>query len=179
LHNVNRLRYLLLLVVPILGALGIQGFIERPIPWRRALAWAGAGVALWLGVPLAVGAHPVRFVLLAVACCAAVPAIAFLGRRRGAAVLLTVLSLELVGSAAYSQAYDGGTVFLGLEPNTLGADLIPQPLRWPNVSVDAYLSPPPTVAAIRREQPGRYDTWDPPEVFVDKGYLYEQGPGTW
>src|SRR5207302_3957103 len=35
------------------------------------------------------------------------------------------------------------------------------------------------VRAMRREPPGRYYTWDPPGAFVDKGYLYEQGPATW
>ena len=179
LHNVNRLRYLLLLVVPVLGALGIQGFLERPPPVKRALAWVGAGVALWLVVPVAVGAHPVRFVLLAIAAAAAVPALAWLGRhRRAGLVVVAVLALELVGSAAYSQSYDGGTVFLGLEPNTLGANLIPQPLRWPRVSLDAYTRAGPIALRIEAS-PSRYFTWDPPEAYIDKGYLYEQGRSTW
>ena len=180
LHNVNRLRYLLLLVVPVLGALGSQGLLERPPPVRRALLWVGAGVALWLVVPLAVGAHPVRFIVLAAAAAGAIPALAWLGRnRRAGLVVIAVLTLELVGSAAYSQAYGGGTVFLGLEPNTLGANLVPQPLRWPRIPVDAYLATSPIVRAMHRGPQSRYDTWDPPEVFVDKGYLYEQGSRTW
>src|SRR5438552_14341285 len=55
---------------------------------------------------------------------------------------------------------------------------MPQPLLWPRVPTGAYLAPGPIARHLQRE-PGRYDTWDPPAVSSYKGYLFEQGPGTW
>src|SRR5213076_2016954 len=67
LHNPGRLRYLMILVVPILGALGIQGLIERPAPLRRIAPWLFAGMALFLVAPLVLGAFPKRYLLLMIA----------------------------------------------------------------------------------------------------------------
>jgi hypothetical protein len=178
LHNPGRLRYLMLLAVPVLGALGIQGLIERPLPARRAAAWICAGVGIWLVVPVLLGAHPVRMLLLLAGAAAAFPVLVSLGRgRRWAALAVVgVLAAELVGSAVYSQAYAGGTVFLGLEHS--GRNLIPGPLRWPDVPVDQYLRPG-RIALAMEGQPGRYLTWAPPTTYYLKGYLFTQGSDSW
>jgi len=180
LHNVSRLRYLLFLVIPVLGALGIQSLIERPTPARRAAAWIGAGAGLWLGVPLVVGAHPVRLALLAGGTAVAAVLLVRLARARpkAAIVLVAVLAVELVGSAAWSSVWNGKTVYLGLEQNESGRDLMPQPLLWPGVQVSAYERAGP-IARYLEHHPGRYDTWDEPQVNSSKGYLYNQSPATW
>jgi hypothetical protein len=179
LHNVSRLRYLLFLVIPVLGALGIQSLIERPLPPKRVALWIGAGAALWLGVPLVAGAHPVRLALLAAGTAVAVPVFVWLSRRpKAAVVLVVVLALELMGSAAWSQVWNGKTVYFGLEQDESGRNLMPQPLLWPTVSVSRYLTPGPIARTMQRH-PGRYNTWDQPEAQVDKGYLYDQTPPTW
>jgi len=178
LHNPGRLRYLMLLAVPVLGALGIQGLIERPLPARRAAAWIGAGVAIWLVLPVLLAAHPVRMLLLLAGSAAAFPVLLALGRgRRWAALAVVgVLSVELLGSAIYSQAYAGGTVFLGLEHS--GRNLVPGPLRWPDVRVDRYLHAG-SLARAMEGQPGRYLTWAPPTTYYLKGYLFTQDPDSW
>ena len=58
LHNPGRMRYLAVIAIPILGAVGIQGLRDDPMPARRAALWLGGGAVLWLGVPLAAGATP-------------------------------------------------------------------------------------------------------------------------
>jgi hypothetical protein len=179
LHNVSRLRYLLFLVIPVLGALGIQSLIERPLPAKRVALWMGLGAALWIGVPLVAGAHPVRLALLAAGTAVAVPVFLWLARRpKLAVVVVVVLALELVGSAAWSQVWNGKTVYFGLEQDESGRNLMPQPLLWPTVSVTRYLAPDPIARSMKRH-PGRYDTWDQPEVQIDKGYLFDQTPPTW
>jgi len=179
LHNPGRLRYLWLLCAPLLGAVGIDGFIERPLPWRRALGWMGAGLALFLLLPLALGAHPVRFSVLAIGAVGAVPALcALAGGRRAAPILVPgLLALELVGSAAYSQAYEGGTVFLGLEEGE-HPNLVHQPLRWPDVPADEYLRPGP-IARVLAGRQERYLTWALPDATFVKGYLWSQDTRDW
>jgi hypothetical protein len=180
LHSISRLHYLMFLVVPILGALGIDALIERPLPRFGSVPWISAGAALWLFAPLVAGAHPVRYALLAGCVAAAAPLLYLVARARprAATILVGVLALELAGSAAWSQAWNGKTVYTGLEQDESGRDLMAQPLLWPRVPVARYLAPGPIARAIGRH-PGRYDTWDPPEVFVDKGYLYDQSEPTW
>ena len=73
LHNPGRLRYLMLLVVPVLGAVGLQGFLERLPSLREAAWWMGGAAALFLALPVLLGAHPERFVVFALGMAATVP----------------------------------------------------------------------------------------------------------
>lgn len=181
LHNPGRLRYLALLVVPVLGAIGIQSFIERLPPFREVLRWLGLGAATFLLLPLLLGAHPGRFVLLAIGVAATAPVFVALARwRRWATVALpAVLAVDLLAGALWSSAYQGGTVYLGLE-GTDHPNLIPGPLRWPEVSVDRYLDTGPIARYLQEEAgEGRYLTWIPPAAYFVKGYLFTQDEGDW
>src|SRR6266540_1339765 len=66
LHNPGRLRYLVLLVGPVLGAIGLQGFLERLPSRREAAWWMGGAAVLFVGLPVLLGAHPERFVVFGV-----------------------------------------------------------------------------------------------------------------
>jgi hypothetical protein len=178
LHNPGRLRYLMLLVVPVLGAVGIQGLLERPLALRPLIRWSVPTVLLFLVIPLVLGAYFRRFAILLVALPFAVAGLAALATRwRWKAVLVVaVLTAELLAGAITSQTYRGGTVLLGLE-NTLTV-LTPGPLRWPDVSLDRYFDPGPIGRRLERE-PGRFLTWVPPAVFYNKGYLFTQDPLDW
>jgi hypothetical protein len=179
LHNPGRMRYLAILAVPVLGAAGIQGLRDAPMPWRRAAAWVGAGVALWLLLPLAAGGTPVRFGLLAAAMLVAAPVVVALaaadGMRWAPAALAVVLVLDLGANALYAQTRHGETVTTGLEPAE-GGNLVPQPLPYPDVDLDALLAPPPFVERIG-DAP--YLTWAPPAAYYEKGYLFAQTPQDW
>jgi hypothetical protein len=168
----------MLLVVPVLGALGIQGLMDRPMPARRLAPWFAASVAVFLVAPLAFGAYFRRYAVLLVALPFAGAALAALASRwrRATAILLAVLALELGASAITSQTYRGGTVLLGLE-STLTV-LTPGPLKWPDVSLERYLDPGPIARALDGK-PGRFLTWVPPANYYIKGYLFTQDPVDW
>ncbi len=182
LHNPGRLRYLALLVVPVLGAIGLQGFLDRLPSPREALWSLGTGAALFLALPLALSANPRRFIVLAIGIAVTVPALMQLlrGRVWATVALPLVLAADLMGGALWSSAYDGGTVRLGLEGDDHPA-LVPQPLRWPNVPLDRYLDPPPIARYMLRQGAidGRYLAWVQPAVVFNKGYLFTQGPSDW
>jgi hypothetical protein len=180
LHNPGRLRYLMLLVVPVLGALGIQGLIERRAALAETARWLFVGLALFLVTPLALGAYPRRYVLFLVALPLAFAALSAIGKpgrpRWTPAAVTAVLAAELVASALISQNYTGGSVLLGLENQKV--NLVTGPLTWPNVDVNRYLTPGPLATAMEGKQ-GRFLTWVPPAAFSLKGYLFTQGPDTW
>ena len=180
LHNPGRMRYLSMIAIPILGAVGLQGLLDRPMS-ARAVKWAlGSGVVLLLALPLVMGATPYRFILVGVAMLAAVPALVWLAtaRARWAAVAVVgVLGLELFASAILSNTYTGGTIFTGLEAGE-HPNLIPQVLRYPGLLERDYLRPTEFVD-ILRQQPDRYLTWAQPAANFDKGYLFTQRPQDW
>jgi hypothetical protein len=182
LHNPGRLRYLALLVVPILGAVGIQSLLDHPPPVRAAWRWLACGAAIFLGLPLVLGAFPKRFLLLGMACVATVPIVIALvrGRRWARVALVGILAADLLASAVTSSAYTGGTVYLGLEGQDHPA-LVFGPLRWPNVPLDQYLEPGPIARSLQAVGPndGRYLAWIPPASVFNKGYLFTQRPGDW
>ena len=179
LHNPGRLRYLAYLIAPVLGALGIQSLIERPLPWRRCALWLVPAVGVFLVLPLALGAHLSRLQLLAVGMAVGIPTLLALGRwKRWAFIAVpAVLAAQLLGGAFWSQAYQGGTIFFGLEPNP-PTNLVAGPLRWPDVPVDGYLTPGP-IAHRLQEHRGRYLTWAPPAAYFEKGYLFTQKERYW
>ncbi len=179
LHNPGRMRYVAILAVPVLGAAGIQGLRDAPMPWRRAAVWVGAGVVLWLVLPLALGGTPARFAMLAVAMLVAAPVVVALaaadGVRWAPVALAALLVVDLGASALYAQTRHGETVTTGLEGANAG-NLVPQPLPYPDVDLDAFLAAPPFVEAIG-DAP--YLTWAPPAAYYEKGYLFAQTPQDW
>jgi hypothetical protein len=179
LHNPGRLRYLVYIAAPVVGAIGIQALIDRPPERRRLGAWLAGGAALCLGLPLLLGAYPRRFALLAAGIVLAIAALVALGkgRRWAAAAIPLVLACELLASAVFSSAYQGGTIHTGLEgfphPN-----LVPGPLRWPDVSERDFLDPGP-IARFLRARDERYLTWVLPAASYVKGYLWTRGERDW
>jgi len=181
LHNPGRLRYVAVLALPILAGAGLQGLVERPLSPRAAIAWLGAAAFTFVIWPLLVGASLVRFAMVAAILVAAAPLFYGLATRRwrwaSASAVVGVLTVELLGSAVYAQAYEGGTVFTGLETGE-HPSLLPQVLRSPTLDEAAYLRPTPIVEHIRAE-PGRYATWAPPAAYYEKGYLWMKSPADW
>ncbi len=180
LHNPGRMRYLSMIAIPVLGAIGLQGLKDRPMEARSVKRLLAAGVAVLLALPLVFGAKPYRFVLLAVAMLAAVPALYWLAtaRKRWAAMAVVgVLAAELLASAVYSGLYQGGTIFSGLESGE-HPNLAPQVLRSPDLPESEFLRPTRFVD-ILRDQPDRYLTYAPPAAQFDKGYLFTQRPQDW
>jgi hypothetical protein len=181
LHNPGRLRYVAVLALPILAATGLQGLVDRPLSRRAALGWLGAAGFAFVLWPLAAGGSVVRFAMFAVVLLAAAPLLfGFATRRWRWASLMAIvglLTVELLGSAVYAQVYEGGTIFTGLETGDHPA-LVPQVLRFPELSETDYLTATPIVHHLRAN-PGRYATWAPPAAFFEKGYLWMKSPLDW
>ncbi|MEA2520408.1 MAG: hypothetical protein QOI81_54 [Actinomycetota bacterium] len=180
LHNVGRLRYLSMISLPILGALGLQGLCELAFTRKSAVRWLGGGIALFLVFPLAVGARPIRYTLFGAALIGAVPALFFLATRRfpwAKAAVIGVLAAELLASGLYGSSWQGGTIFMGLESGA-HSNLVPQPVYPPNVVESTFLSPTPFVDQIRAQKQ-RYLTWVLPAASFEKGYLFAQHERDW
>jgi hypothetical protein len=181
LHNPGRLRYVAVLAIPVLAAAGLQGLIDRPVPWRTAVVWVAGAFALFILWPLVAGGDPIRFLLVAIALALAAPVlVSFASGRRGwatAPLVVGLLIVELLVSAGYSQAYEGGTIFTGLE-NGDHPILVPQVLRFPDLDERTYLRVTPIVRYLRRH-PGRDATWAPPAAVVEKGYQWMRSPADW
>ncbi len=181
LHNPGRLRYLAVVAVPVLGAVGIQGLRDDPLDARRATRWLAGGAVLWLGVPLAMRASPVHLVFLAAALVASGVAVhAFATRRYEWAwvAVACVLTLELAGSAVWSHATTfGDTVRTGLEGGE-HPNLVPQPLPLPEVDASAFTTPTAFVPRLLASG-SPYLTWAPPAAYFEKGYLFMQAEPDW
>ena len=180
LHNPGRMRYLSMIAIPVLGAVGLQGLRDRPMTQRHARRLLGAGAALLLGLPLVAGGTPYRFVLLAVAMLAAVPVLYRLATTRARwsmTAVVVIAGAELLASAVFSSLYQGGTIYTGLESGD-HPNLVPQVMRYPDLSESDFVRPTQLVDIIR-SQPDRYLTYAPPAASFDKGYLFTQRPQDW
>ncbi len=181
LHNPGRMRYLAVIAVPVLGAVGIQGLSDDPLTPRAAVRWLGAGAFCWLVVPLLALANPVRFIVLAAGLAAGSWVLFMVATSRctwARHAVVAVLAAELTVSAALSQvASPGETIRLGLEAGA-HPNLIPQPLPLPRIDASAFVSP---TAFVPRLAAGhdRYLTWAPPASSFEKGYLFMQLAPDW
>jgi hypothetical protein len=182
LHNPSRLRYLAFLIVPALGAIGIQWLLDNRPTFADATRWVAAGLGVFLVLPLLMGARLGRLTIFAIASVAVVGVVWALAHRRRWAplALCAILAVELLAGAIWSSMYRGGTVYLGLETGTHAA-LVAAPLRWPDVDLHAYLSPGPIARALQRSGPsdGRYVTWILPDAGFNKGYLFTRKEPDW
>jgi hypothetical protein len=180
LHNPGRMRYLSMIAIPVLAAVGLQGLIDRPMTDEHARWTLGGGVALLLVLPLVAGGKPARFALLAVAMFAAVPVLFWLATARARWAMMAVVAvvaIELLASAVFSGLYGGGTISTGLETGER-PNLVPQVMRYPQLSEADFLRPTRFVDIIRAQQ-DRYLTYAPPAASFDKGYLFTQRPQDW
>ncbi len=182
LHNPGRLRYLAFLIVPVLGAIGIHWVLEHRPSFGEAMRWIGVGLAVFLVVPLLMGARVGRLTVFAVAAAAVIGVVWAMarGRRWAPVALCLVLGAELAAGAVWSSMYHGGTVYLGLESGSNPA-LVAAPLRWPDVDLNAYLDPGPVARFIGHNgiAGGRYLAWFTPDAYFNKGYLFTRKPSDW
>jgi Bacterial membrane protein YfhO len=180
LHNPGRLRFVAFLVVPVLGAVGVQSLLERRPSFGEALRWLAVPAGVFLLWPLVAGANAGRLVIFAIGTAAVLVVVYGLGRGRrwAPAALAGVLAVELLAGAMWSSAYRGGTVYFGLE-SAEHPVLVHGPLRWPRVDLDRYLAPGPIASTIAERDDDRYLAWVPPAAYFNKGYLFTQTETDW
>ena len=172
----HRFRYVAVLVLPVLAALGVQSLRDEPLPMYRVLVWCAGAAVLWIGVPLLAGADIARWQLLAAMLVPAVVLIVLTVRSRAWAVALPMLvACELGLAALDANRHTGNEILYGLEGPT-DRPLAFQPLRDPAVDTEAFLRRTELVDAIDDD---RYLTWAPPAAAYLKGYLFAQEPTDW
>jgi len=180
LHNPGRLRFIAFLIVPALGAIGIQWLIDARPPFTDALRWIGAGLVVLLVLPLVAGANPERLMVFTIASVALIGVVWALsrGRRWAPLALCGVLVVELLTGGLWSSAYRGGTVFFGFESDR--GVLVAGPLRWPEIDLRRYLQAGPIARAIGSDpENARYLAWVLPDAYFNKGYLFTREQADW
>ena len=176
LHNPGRLRYAAVLALPVLGAVGIQTLVDRPLSLRRLAPWLAAGIGIFVVLPFAAGGRLSVFGLLLAAL---VPAGLVLtrvstGRRWVGIALVGVIGVEILISAALGARFDR-TFLTGLERGK-NPNVVTQPLRTPNLPATSYFRETPFVRHIGED---RYLTWAPPAAYYERGYLFAQRRIDW
>jgi hypothetical protein len=176
LHNPGRLRFAAVLALPVLGAVGIQALMDRPLPLRRLAPWIAAGAGVFAALPLLAGGRPSAFGLLLAALVPTGLVLAGLGAaRRWAGVgLVGILAVEGLAGVSLGGHFEG-TFRTGLERGA-HANLALQPLRAPNLQAESYLRESPFVRLIGDD---RYLTWAPPAAYYERGYLFAQRRIDW
>jgi hypothetical protein len=121
LHNPSRFRYAAFLVVPALGAIGVQWLVDRRPSFREAAPWLAGGLGVLLAFPLLAGADPRRLVVFAAASAAVIVVVRALavGRRWAPVALVGVLSLELLAGPCGRAPTEAGPSSTGSRATTI------------------------------------------------------------
>lgn len=177
-HFPGRFSLGLFLALPVLGAIGLDAWLEPRRSGERALMIA-PGILLFLVLPVTLGAGLRSLIPVLGAATGAAVLVGATRRPVLAALLPVVIAMELTA---------GG--LLGQTSGTLGArrayadDLFGTgttnwfvPLARPDIDVNAYLRPGPITQALKRSE-SRYISLDPVEA-SSRGYLTLQDPGHW
>jgi hypothetical protein len=182
LHNPGRLRYLAFLIVPVLGAIGIHWVLEHRPSFGEAMRWIGAGLAVFLAIPLLMGARAGRLTVFAIASAAVVGVVWAIarGRRWAPVALCARAGAELAAGALWSSMYHGGTVYLGLESGS-------QPRAGGRPAAMAQRRPERVprarsrraVSETQRGRRRRYLAWIAADAQFNKGYLFTRKPPDW
>ncbi|MGH2724476.1 MAG: hypothetical protein ACRDI0_09475 [Actinomycetota bacterium] len=175
LHAPSRLRYGLLLVIPVLSAIGIDAW--RAAPAGRRWWMLAPGAAVWLVLPVVVGVSP-RYLALAwgAGAVGAVALAASARRAAMAAVVPAVLAVELSLGALVGQAV-GGQVSTAPSPSEVAWVTPFENLEEPDVEPARYLAEGPIARSLRTGGGGRYLTLQPDREARSKGYVGPWTPG--
>ena len=181
LHNPSRLRFLAFLIVPALGAIGIQWLLDERPAFADAMRWIGAGLGVFLVFPLAHGARVGRLTIFAIA---SVAVSGSSGRWRAAGA--GPRSRSARSCAPSSWPARSGRRCTGEAPLPGPGDRRQRgpgrrPAPWPDVDLHEYLSPGPIARALQRAGPsdGRYLAWIRPDAYFNKGYLFTRKESDW
>ena len=183
LHNPGRLRYLIFLVGPALGAVGLQGFLDRRPSFGRPPALARAGLGAVPRLPAALGARPGRLwssrsVVLCVRCCRGVRSRQAVGAGR----VPRGPGRRAAGRRAVVVDVPRRHRVLGpRDGRHRGAGHRTAPVARRRTSA-RYLSPGP-IAAERCQRVGvsggSLPRVDPPAAYFNKGYLFSGTESDW
>jgi hypothetical protein len=173
LHEPARLRYGVVLALPLLAATGVDAWRQAP---RHRMRMLLPGLLVWGLLPLAAGAEVIRLALPAVGVAAGVAALAAAAARPGLFVLVPiVLAVELSTNGLIGQTFRHGDVPSRVHPPILNVPFTP--LAQPRFRASDYLERGPIALRLRSED-DRFISLDPTRI-TERGYLEHQGPASW
>jgi hypothetical protein len=173
LHEPARLRYGVLLVLPLLAAAGVDAWREAS---RHRVRMILPGLLAWGLLPLVFGAEPTRLALPTVGVAATVAVLAASVARPGLMVLVpALLAVELSANGLIGQTFRGGEVPSRVHPSILNVPFTP--LAQPRFTASDYMKRGPIALRLQSED-DRYISLDPGRI-TERGYLEHQGPASW
>lgn len=158
-HNPGRLRLAILLAVPLLAGVGVDGWMKTTGSKRR-LAYLLPGVAVWMGLPLLLGVGAGHLTMLFVGLALGSIALAAAFRRESLLVLLpVVVAIELAALPLLGVARDVPFKPEGLEGSWGSPPVTPISFAEDStVEKRGYLSPGSITERLRSQPLGRYLT---------------------
>jgi hypothetical protein len=173
LHEPARLRYGVLLVLPLLAAAGLEAWRESTGHRMRMLL---PGLFFWGLLPLVAGAEPIRMALPALGVAGSIAVLALsIARPALIAVVPALLAVELSVNGFIGQTFRNGDVPSRVHPSILNVPFTP--LAQPRFRASDYLNRGPIALRLQSED-DRYISLDPTHT-TDRGYLEHQGPASW
>lgn len=173
LHEPARLRYGVLMVLPLLAAAGVDAWRQTAEHRFRILL---PGLLFWGLLPLAAGTEPIRLALPVVGIGAGIAVLAAAASRPALFVMApAVLAVELSISGLIGQGFPYGEVPSRVHPPILNVPFTP--LAEPRFRASEYLEAGPFAVRLQSED-DRYLSLDP-TLLTERGYLEHQGPASW
>ncbi|HEX2032449.1 MAG TPA: hypothetical protein VHL78_13810 [Actinomycetota bacterium] len=174
LHAPSRLRYGVLLAIPVLAATGVDGWLRAPNRDRWRLA--APGVAVFGVLPLVLGVKPRYLALAWIGMVVGGALLAATARRPGLVGWLpAVLAAELVAGALVGQAAPYQVVTAPNRDEVAWRTPF-ENLLEPDIDAGAYVDGGANARAVR-EGSGRYLTLQPWREARSKGYVGRWRPG--
>jgi hypothetical protein len=173
LHEPARLRYGVLMVVPLLAAAGVDAWRQAGEHRFRILV---PGLLFWGLLPLAAGAEAIRLVLPVAGIGAGIAVLAAAATRPALIVMApAVLAVELSVNGLIGQSFPDGEVPSRVQPPILNVPFTP--LAEPRFRATEYLEAGPIAVRLQSED-DRFLSLDP-ALITERGYLEHQGPASW
>jgi hypothetical protein len=173
LHEPARLRYGVLLALPVLAAAGVDAWREAP---RQRMRMLLPGLLAWSLLPLVAGVEPARLALPVAGIVAGVASLMAIATRPALVALFpAILAVELSVNGLIGQTHASGYVSTRLDPPLVNVPFTP--LAQPRFEMDDYLERRPIALRLQSED-DRFISLDSTLV-TTRGYLEHQGPASW
>lgn len=173
LHEPARLRYGVLLALPVLAAVGVDAWRKAPRQRGRMLL---PGLLAWSLLPLIAGAEPARLALPVAGVVAGIACLVIAATRPALVALFPgILAIELSVNGLIGQTHASGYVPTRVEPPLVNVPFTP--LAQPRFELQDYLERGPIALRLHSED-DRFISLDPSRI-TTRGYLEHQGPASW
>lgn len=173
LHEPARLRYGVLLALPVLAAAGVEAWRDAP---QHRMSMLIPGLLAWSLLPLVAGLEAARLALPVAGIVAGVASLVIAATRPALVALFpAILAVELSVNGLIGQTYGSGYAPTRLEPPLVNVPFTP--LAQPRFEMRDYLDLSPIALRLQSED-DRFISLDATRMTI-RGYLEHQGPASW